>query len=217
MFRGRTFGTTIDGNDKNTLLMLHADDFTDSSQNNSTIYNHEVDLNQNGKFGKCFHFNGESYLSFPIRISSINNFTIDFWIKIDKRTSNQPLNPQYVLCVKGKGNESLLEIIYKQSNICLKDNKEKSFCCNKELTEDNWHHIAVVNSNRQYLFFINGQRIIETTLIKDGEIVSETGYLGSNVPNDHQKSLLSVYIDEFRISNKARWTSTFTPPTKRYE
>ena len=80
-----------------------------------------------------------------------------------------------------------------------------------------WGHIAIVRKGNTVIFYKNG------IAIKSGK-VSGNIYPNANLPfviGDY-KNLgwnnrhLNGYIDEFRISDVARWTSDFTPPTTPY-
>ena len=71
-----------------------------------------------------------------------------------------------------------------------------------------WHHIAVVKQNGLLTIYLDG-------------IAQETGIAWSYTPNNTYNNFVVgwysfAYIDEFRFSNKARWTSDFTPPTEPY-
>lgn len=71
--------------DANTLIMLHAEDFTDSSMNNYPIIVNNTTIIEYGKFYKCFDLSGSGY---QLRIPSSpfnfveDDFTFDFWLKL---------------------------------------------------------------------------------------------------------------------------------------
>lgn len=74
-----------------------------------------------------------------------------------------------------------------------------------------WVHRALVRSGTDFYTFENG--VQETTWTAAGALASPTtitigGYTGT--------TYFSGYIDELRVSNVARWTSAFTPPTSEY-
>ena len=71
-----------------------------------------------------------------------------------------------------------------------------------------WHHLAVVKKDNLINVYIDG-------------IAKVTNVPWAYVPNSAWTnsaigSYNYGYIDEFRFSNKARWTSNFTPPTEPY-
>ena len=76
------------GIDNNTVLMLHAEDFKDSSYSPKTVTNNGVTISS-GKFDNAFVFNGtSSYLEINnIDLQSLlsNNFTIEFFVNMTSR------------------------------------------------------------------------------------------------------------------------------------
>lgn len=84
-----------------------------------------------------------------------------------------------------------------------------SYSFDNELTKD-FHHIAFVRKGNRFMLFVDGVAMIDITNNK-------VSVLGSN----RTKNIITWIddtrlIDEFRISDVARWTSNFTPPTKPY-
>jgi hypothetical protein len=75
-----------------------------------------------------------------------------------------------------------------------------------------WYHIAVVRSSNDYFLF------------KDG--VQQATFSSSLTPDNNTAALLigrfvdtndwNGWIEEFRLSHSARWTSNFTPPASAY-
>ena len=79
-------------------------------------------------------------------------------------------------------------------------------------SQNTWYHVAFVRTSGVIKIFIDGTQI--------GSNISYTGNYTDNVftiggwySSDY---LLNGYIDEFRISLKARYTSNFTAPTKAF-
>lgn len=66
--------------DEHTLLLLHGEDFTDSSIYSEQITNTGCTLSDSGKFGKAISFTNLNKLETVEQIFDINGeFTIDFW------------------------------------------------------------------------------------------------------------------------------------------
>ena len=81
------------GIDNNTVLMLHAEDFKDSSYSPKTLTNNGVTISE-GKFNNGFSFNGTSnYLKVNnIDLQSVlsNDFTIEFFVNMTSRNKSYP-------------------------------------------------------------------------------------------------------------------------------
>lgn len=83
------------------------------------------------------------------------------------------------------------------------------------LPANEWVHLAFVQKNGVMKVFVNGTNAGQTnkpvTLnrsnIKFGIVDQETTNVGS---------FFNGFMDEVRISNVARWTTDFTPPTEPY-
>ena len=84
------------------------------------------------------------------------------------------------------------------------------------LLPNNWYHIAIVRNGSNVYLFING--VLTKTFTNIGTLYPLSGstfsfLIGdSGIGGDFYKG----YIDEFRVSNVARWTSNFTPPNTPY-
>mgnify|MGYP003648463813 FL=1 len=80
-------------------------------------------------------------------------------------------------------------------------------------SQNTWYHFAFVRTSGVIKIFIDGTQI--------GSNISYTGnYTTHNnltIGGWYSTSyLLNGYIDEFRITHKARYTSNFTAPTKAF-
>ena len=76
-----------------------------------------------------------------------------------------------------------------------------------------WYHTAVVRTNGTIKVFVDGTQIItdftDTTDFSNRDTLTIGGFYDTNY-------LMNGYIDEFRVTNKARYTSNFTAPTKEF-
>ncbi len=76
-----------------------------------------------------------------------------------------------------------------------------------------WYHTAVVRTSGTIKVFVDGVQIItdftDTTNFTDRDSLVIGGFFSTTY-------LLDGYIDEFRITHKARYTSNFTAPTKEF-
>ena len=80
------------------------------------------------------------------------------------------------------------------------------------LTSNNWTHIAAVRSQGQFMLFVQGKLIKQA---KMSSAITSThftiGAMYGDAPGGYVNAQ-PMFMDEFRISNVARWTSDFTPP-----
>ncbi len=79
-----------------------------------------------------------------------------------------------------------------------------------------WYHVAAVLNGGTMLLFING--VLEASTPMSGVVGANTNPLtvGSFWNGSERSEFFNGYIDELRISNTARWTANFTPPTIPY-
>ena len=73
---------------------------------------------------------------------------------------------------------------------------------------DTWHHLAVVKKDNLINVYIDG--VAKVTNVP-WAYVPNSGWTNSAIGSYNYG-----YIDEFRFSNIARWTTNFTPPTEAY-
>jgi len=80
------------------------------------------------------------------------------------------------------------------------------------VTQDQWNHVAFVRSGSTPYIFVDGVSVAVTTSVAFGTMVDVPStltigkyYSGSSDADDYEG-----YMDEIRISNNARYTSTFT-------
>lgn len=198
--------------DANTLLLLHFDgDFKDSSKNEYVITSSATF--QDGKFKQSAGF---ADINMPGSIFSnviLHDFTIDYWYKVpgDNASHNTLLGwdgggmlySAVRISLNRKSGGFFLEYNTGNSHGNL---YEKIF--DDELTKD-FHHAAFVRKGNRFMLFIDGILIIDI-------INNNSSVIGSNRTRNAIVWMDKTIIDEFRISNIARWTSDFTPPTKPY-
>lgn len=78
------------------------------------------------------------------------------------------------------------------------------------------YHVAAVRSGNTLMVFLNGTLDGSMTMSGTMNISTFTARVGSFYNGSADISITSGYFDEFRISNTARWTTNFTPPTIPY-
>ena len=212
--------------DSNTMLLLH---FDGTAQDSSPTTPHNmgnvgVTYSTAAKFGSAAVFDGSTaYLSAASSTDfdfSGGAFTIDFWYN-----SDSPLVVRTV-CYNGTDTGNYVKVsmasggtLEKWTNFKLQvyDGSAETISLStnyyRSLEGDPGRkHIAFVENGNNWYAFTNGQL--------GGYISSANraeGYTGSMyIGYDGASSFLYGDLDEFRISNTARWTSNFDPPSQAY-
>lgn len=75
-------------------------------------------------------------------------------------------------------------------------------------TDSTWCHLAIVGDGIDLVFYLNGISILSTTQPNWSDANGNIEFGGND---------FSGYIDEFRFSSIARYTSDFTPSTSAFE
>ena len=74
-----------------------------------------------------------------------------------------------------------------------------------------WRHRALVHSGTNFLFFVNG------TLYKSFSISGSYTYAGNPWIGYYNNNYWKGYIQDYRISDIARYTTDFTPPARLFD
>ena len=197
--------------DANTVLLLHGNTLTDQSGNGATILYSNVTANSGGKFSKGYlYFNGNAYLRLTsFALSTSKPYTVDFWVYFLSDTGDHTV---------------LVDTCTNQRNITAlrKDTAQWTLTSTQVVDDDSyiesttyntWVHVAFTFNGAKYNVFRNGTLIMSSTnlhpmdFLTFGEDAYDSGLTAWK---------LKGYISELRVSNKVRWTSSFTPPTKAY-
>lgn len=206
--------------DKNTLLLLHGETLDDSSFYGVPITNKGAQVSDaQSKFGgKCLYFDGNnSYLTFPASVVDFSgsDFTYDWWeFPISTNSSvfcNQnTASTGIVIAYGGKGLR--LNSDYSAPGFDLVN--DTSAFSSKEAGV--WTHWAVVRYKNAINVYKNGTQVYSKD-IGSVSLKINTAQLARIGANPGLNQFFNGYIDEFRVSNVARWTSDFTPPTEPYQ
>jgi len=218
-----TMVTGVGGNDSNTLLLLHMDDtsFTDSAQYSlptsaSGTVSRSSDESKFGGYSASFSSGYIDTSSSSIFEVGTGDFTVDCWVNTtvnsldtyyrrifmwDGATGNANNNPQLSI-VPTSG------VVNAWSNTGSLD-----IYSTTAIDDGDWHHIAMVRSSGTVYLFIDGQSEANQSYTENVNISSPSPRVGSySLANGNW----SGYIDEVRMSDKARWVVNFTPPSLAY-
>ncbi|QXO10169.1 hypothetical protein pEaSNUABM37_00208 [Erwinia phage pEa_SNUABM_37] len=75
-----------------------------------------------------------------------------------------------------------------------------------------WQHVALVQTGGMLKVYVNGVQKLSITAVGNFGLASTILTIGGGNGNYTARA----YMDQFRVSNIARYVSTFTPPTKAF-
>lgn len=214
--------------DTNTLLLLHGEDISDSSMYHRSIQNNGnvIVSSVRGKFGyKSLYFDGDSWLTVP-GIPFPNgdeDFTVEWW----QYLTDTPLNTAsvvsrvYTSAAKFGFVTGYYYSTGKNINSWISTGTSSwdilSFGDMGYPILNAWQHFAIVRSKNSLMLFNNGQKTTETNKSFSFGSFGRDLCIGKWDSATDSFYKFIGYINELRISNVARWTSNFTPPTAPYE
>jgi len=202
----------------NVSLMLDGESLTDKSLNNASLgVSGTVTIdssikkvgNSSIKFGGAktdyITISNSTVFSFP------GDFTIEFWTYANQfgqqngfstYFSNDTLDRFQLAVYPNNANIQL----YLNGSLFIQGSLSSSIV-------GRWMHIAVVRSGTTIKIYENGTSIVSGT--SSYSIPTTLLYIGRQLPRSpiDYAGNLDGYIDDFRITKYARYTSNFTPPT----
>lgn len=229
-----TPSTTPFVNDDNTLLLLHMDgtdggtDFLDDNGTGrspvgvSAIGNAQVDTAQSQFGGASLLLDGTGdYLAVNLEPNTDLNFaddlTVEMWVRFQNVSQTWHMfaagNDSEYFGMKNNGGG-----VYSLNTAI--SNGPNDFFYNLTIptapSADTWYHVAMVKNSTGVKAFFNGDELT-TVYISSGTFGADKGwndvsYIGRYVGNLPANG----HIDEVRISNTARYTANFTPPTETF-
>lgn len=205
--------------DSNTKLLLHGDGvgntFIDSSLSPKTIIasgSASQSTSQSKFGGSGMYFNGtNSYLNVANSTDwafGTGNFTIDFWVNFSSMGGLKTFlssNDNGVLQF-GYNTPQYPDKLYIYTNTT-----HYPATVTSTFNPGQWYHIAAVRSSGQVSYYINGQIVGALVAIP---VWSDPGNF--RIAALESGYYLNGYLDEFRVSNVARWTGNFNPPASAY-
>ena len=200
------------GIDINTLLLLRGESLRDFSYYNVNVSNQNVSLSStHTKFGgKSLYFNGNAKFSLPSSFKFnfySGDFTIDWW---GYQTTRVNEGDPFFFAPVGVGHFGV-HILSQNYSLWYTNAYGGTVLCSEKLNQ--WSHYAFVKNGSQLLFFENG---IKTFTGSSTVIPTQDGYVMCVGGRSDIAQYYTGYMDEFRVSNVARWTQNFTPPKERY-
>lgn len=227
-----TAPTSAHTSDSYTKLLLHFDgadaatSIIDSSSGKGSR-SHIITANGNAqidtaqyKFGSSsglFDGTGDS-LSIPDHSDWTffnNDFTIDLWIRFNSVASNQMLvshqtdgsNYWQFEWITSNQLRFLVNEVSSGISITVANAWTPSI--------NTWYHVSVVRTGNTFKMFVDGTQIGSDAT--DTEPVPNfSGSLYIGIIGHDSSEPFNGWMDELRISDTARWTASFTSPTRKY-
>lgn len=199
-------------------MLLHGEDIADGSMYGHLLTNYGVAVAaEQSKFGGgSFYLDGNSYLSITSDLFSICNgdFTLDWW---QYRKNTGTLGCFNVLSTTGfsafliqHGGGTQLYGSYTGTTWDAVSNAAAF-----NLKQNEWEHCAIVKSGTTVTTYQNGVKVWSGTVSNSFAVGTGEVLIGCHAAADN-RDYFQGYIDEFRISNVARWTDNFTPESEAY-
>ena len=213
-------------NDANTVFLMHANGtnasttFTDDNgartQNGITANgNAQVSTAQSKFGGASALFDGTSDYLLVADNSNFtfgaNDFTIEFWVRPSATANTIILWDQ-----RPNGSQGLQPTIYINNGTIYYYTNVANRITGSTLSNNTWYHVAVSRSATSTKMFIDGTQVGSTYTDSNNYVSSSAGItIGADQYSTGSNSL-NGYMDEIRVSNSARYTTTFTPSTTAF-
>ena len=198
----------------NTSLLLNYTNagITDATAKNvlETVGNAQISTTRSKFGGSSMYFDGTGdYLKIPsTAITGIGtgDFTIEFWIyRVGSGTQiifdQRSAATQVALCIFNDSSNNLQLYINGANRISA-----------GALSANTWVHVAVCRSGTSTKMFVNGTQG-GSTYTDSNNYLNNPIFIGIQFD---ATSGVNGYIDDFRLSNYARYTANFTAPTAAF-
>ena len=189
----------------------------ESGNTGHTVTNSNVTSDStNKKFGtSSAFFNGtSSYMSIPDHAdfqlggTSGGNFTVEYWQKSSSTTSSRVWSQS-----GGHPTENFMRGYYLTAEfvkVYIDSTVRNTLAPTTNISNNAWHHVALVRDGVTLRLFIDGTQEDTQVVANNANDISGIVYIGAH---NGTSEFFSGNIDEFRLSNTARYTSNFTPST----
>ena len=206
--------------DKYTVLLLHMDDdtFADSSQYGQIVTNNgcsaSVDVGKfNGSLQRTKTTSTYLNVAYADSLQIGDELTVDCWLRLGTDSSSN---------CNLWGNPNRSGVFSTGFNFTISDgridfrygngSKEVENRLINYILDNDFHHYAFVKQGDTFYSFIDG--VLQDTRTISGIVTASRDFIIGKA-RDVSYSF-DGYLDELRVSNVARWTSDFTPPTHPY-
>jgi len=213
------------GIDTNTKALYHFNDaLTDATAGAHTLTAVAAPSYVAGRFGNAINLNGSTQYVYTADHADFNLagnvYTIDCVIHPDDFTANQ--RPIYYQYATDHLDSFLIYIdITGALGILVEKTGDADFNVQTPdgvITAGQTHHIAIVQNNTILYMFIDGILQYQGTAPTIVQNYTSNICIGTDTPGGGGgvNDWFDGWIEEFRVSNSARWSINFTPPLTPY-
>jgi len=183
----------------------------------------QIDTAQSKFGGASGLFDGTGdYLSIPDHSDwqlggGTGDFTIDMWVRPTDITN---VTSQSLFAQRNGAEEAVIFLNYTAPDIFFKvsfiDGVGGSVILSaaESISNNTWYHLAVVKNGTTYTSYLDGVQSATITKSFTYPNINSQLTIGSNSAGSN--NFFYGWIEEYRVSNVARWTTNFTPPTSAY-
>lgn len=141
------------------------------------------------------------------------DYTVEFWVY---RTSN-PASNQFIFDNRTGINSGNLIYINSLGRIgAVIDGGVTGATTPIQTTTNAWHHVALVRSGSTFKFFVNGVAAVNSFVANTTDYSGRIFSLGAQYFSTPGGFSFNGWIDEFRASRIARYSSNFTPSSSAF-
>lgn len=223
--------------DPRTRLLLHFDELADSSAYHlplASCGSPTITAARSRFGGNSLYLDGSSYLQAGTENDfnfGYSDFTVELWINLSTSISAKRccLFGKYYYDGSTDERYYCLELLNGKINAAAATERGAVNIFHMgtgtlSWSLNQWYHIALVKGAGQLMIFRNGikQSIAVDKYYVNCDGVSAMPYIPekkANIGTFSEGSFARAftgYVDELRVSDKARWTANFTPPTAQY-
>jgi hypothetical protein len=208
-------------NDVNTKLLLHM--VGDATSQHDISTNGDVELTKT-KMNGAIYLDGNDWLSIPhstkFNLGS-SDFTLDTRVRFTALSTNQTFlskhnetNTDYEFAFLYHSTNQKLQLNYSTNGTTVLNVVSSTTWVP---TLNKWYHIAFVRTGNNIQFYIDGVKLGTDVAFSNTFFASVTAQkIGAGTSGGAYVGRFTGYIDELRFSDKARWTTGFTPETIPY-
>ena len=145
-------------------------------------------------------------------VNTSNPWTLEFFVNMNNNSSNRTVCSTIATAFSIEFRNSTSQFALDLSSYGTSYDISNTQLITTTISANTWYHIAIVYNGSTYKAFING--LLGLTVVSSTPVLAN-GFAQMKV-GAPESTLLNASIDEFRISNIARYSINFTPTTSAF-